>query len=1150
MQIIQPINRNDISVIDTDVANVQEDWANIAYPEGKLVIFQDLVYQAKQNVPVDAGNPNITTEYWLVYGSINKLKPFDGIINSTATRDGSMWYELNITARSEALAFLSMRNVTSIIVSLVNTYTGIEVYQNTIDLFDASAGQYSSEAVLIDLPFPGYHKLTANITLLGTGTLYLGGIIFGQLYDVGTPNYGASTSIIDYSTKNTDIYGTQTILERSFSRKMDVNLTLPADTLKDLWDFLTAMRSTPLIWIASDAFDYSGILVVYGFYKDFSVSITNCDYIELSLNIEGLAEGNLVESIVITSNYNFLPETNATVASSEIEVLTSKHYAYEPTTNATVDSQEIFLDTFLNSDALEMTFNIATDGESLTIPALNVGSYAAVIEWGDGDSSPITSFDDPNLTHIYETAGVYQVLIHGIFPAINFENSSDKLKLLTVDNFGHVGHLALPNAFSGCTNMTTFTPGDCDTSKVTDMSGMFAYCTGLTYCDLRNLEISKVTTIDRMFQWCSQPNFLVNIDGWVGLALESMEYTFQNCTHIEYIDFSNAWIGNVTNLAHAFESCTHLTTLSGLNTPPATSMHRTFAYCLALQYINSTNWDVSNVTDMTEAFRDCQSLATLNVANWDVSNIVSLEKTFFNCIALTDLAVTDWNIANCTNFIDFLGNTSIPTWRYDLTLVAWEQLILQPSLTVDFGYSTYTCVSDAATAKASIESTYLWTFLDNGPFGCPNNSMSLSYNIVGVGETLTIPAGNVGIYDATIDWGDGTSSAITAYNDPNLSHTYTDAGLYDVNISGTFPKIHYENTFDGQELKLVAVNNLGDTGLLSLYGAFQNCANLTTFIANDCNTTSITSLGAMFKFCPSLDYVSLETMDLTNVTSTYMMFYGCTALLGNLALFYPSNISNFSTMFYQATGFNDNITGWDVSSATNMSFMFHGNIGGIKTQFNQNISTWNTSAVNDMSWMFRASEFNQPIGTWDTSSVTTFHKMFEESLFNQDIGNWNVSSVTDMSDMFTNGSLTQDNYDLMLIGWGSQVVQTFVTLDVGNVKYTPGPAASGRQALVENYNWTINDGGILETNIKLFGMDANTTLETSSAVIIQTSYFGAVAGPTLVTSEIDLIITDHNKPFEASALASVETTEASISNENLFEVVANATVETLEVVII
>lgn len=53
-------------------------------------------------------------------------------------------------------------------------------------------------------------------------------------------------------------------------------------------------------------------------------------------------------------------------------------------------------------------------------------------------------------------------------------------------------------------------------------------------------------------------------------------------------------------------------------------------------------------------------------------------------------------------------------------------------------------------------------------------------------RTITLPLVNSGgaAYNCTVNWGDGTASTITAYNDANRSHTYASDGTYDVEIRG------------------------------------------------------------------------------------------------------------------------------------------------------------------------------------------------------------------------------------------------------------------------------------------------------------------------------------------------------------------------------
>ncbi|MFX1398928.1 MAG: BspA family leucine-rich repeat surface protein [Promethearchaeota archaeon] len=113
--------------------------------------------------------------------------------------------------------------------------------------------------------------------------------------------------------------------------------------------------------------------------------------------------------------------------------------------------------------------------------------------------------------------------------------------------------------------------------------------------------------------------------------------------------------------------------------------------------------------------------------------------------------------------------------------------------------------------------------------------------------------------------------------------------------------------------------------------------------------------------------------------------------------------------------------------------------------------------------MFRdANFFNQNISAWDVSNVTSMVQMFYNAYaFEQDLGNWDVSLVQNMFGMFDGTGLSTPNYNSLLIGWaGLPILQENVTFDAGSSRYSAGgAAATARQQIIDNYNWTINDAG-------------------------------------------------------------------------------------------
>ncbi len=215
---------------------------------------------------------------------------------------------------------------------------------------------------------------------------------------------------------------------------------------------------------------------------------------------------------------------------------------------------------------------------------------------------------------------------------------------------------------------------------------------------------------------------------------------------------------------------------------------------------------------------------------------------------------------------------------------------------------------------------------------------------VTAGQAITIPTTGTG-YSYTVNWGSGEEADTTVYTS-DTSHAYTTAGDYEVRISGTFPRIHFDQDADGDtnSNSIIAINQWGSQRWTSMRNAFAGATNL--------------------------EGQATDRPDLSRVT-------------------------DMSSMFKYASKFNQAIDGWDVSNVTNMKSMLHD-----ATAFNQNIGRWDVSDVTNMSFMFRgASKFNQAIGGWDVRKVTNMGSMFQNaSTFSQNLGAWYITDMTLPSD--------------------------------------------------------------------------------------------------------------------------------------------------------
>ena len=93
---------------------------------------------------------------------------------------------------------------------------------------------------------------------------------------------------------------------------------------------------------------------------------------------------------------------------------------------------------------------------------------------------------------------------------------------------------------------------------------------------------------------------------------------------------------------------------------------------------------------------------------------------------------------------------------------------------------------------------------------------------VGASETITLHGQDGGNYLFDVDWGDGTED--TGLTTNSETHTYTNAGTYEVRILGQFAGFKFFNATTAEKQQITSFIQWGtETIIEGLLGMFKGC---------------------------------------------------------------------------------------------------------------------------------------------------------------------------------------------------------------------------------------------------------------------------------------------------------------------------------------
>ena len=297
MKVLAPISITDAMLTSSTVAETDHaEWvAGTAYTAGQKVIRMAThrIYEALTSTTGDT--PETSPTKWLDLGATNRWKAFDQKIGTaTAQADSMEWgidpgqtvgsvgllelvaesVRVRVSDATDGLVYDSTQTLTGAITSADwFTYFFEPVSRRPFALF-ADLPSYRDPTITITVSGLAGEAVECGVCLLGTYTKFADAV-----------RYGASAGIVDYSKKTVDDFGNVQITERAFSKRASWQMLVANTDIDNLQRTLASLRATPALYIGSDRFDAT---LVYGFYRDFDITIEFYTHSECSIELEGL----------------------------------------------------------------------------------------------------------------------------------------------------------------------------------------------------------------------------------------------------------------------------------------------------------------------------------------------------------------------------------------------------------------------------------------------------------------------------------------------------------------------------------------------------------------------------------------------------------------------------------------------------------------------------------------------------------------------------------------------------------------------------------------------------------------------------------------------------------------------------------------------
>src|SRR5690625_1370266 len=190
------------------------------------------------------------------------------------------------------------------------------------------------------------------------------------------------------------------------------------------------------------------------------------------------------------------------------------------------------------------------------------------------------------------------------FHQIKFNDGGDKLKIISVENWGTIEWSSMEKAFYGAENLIINAVGIPNLDNVSDMSYAFAGTNIENVVNMHNWNTSEVTDLSSIFENAS--SFNESIETWDVSNVTDMTKAFKGATAFNQ-SLNNWEVTNVISMQSMFEGAASFNQpLSSWDVQQVSTINSMFKNASNFNQ-NLNTWEISQITDMTDLFNGASS---------------------------------------------------------------------------------------------------------------------------------------------------------------------------------------------------------------------------------------------------------------------------------------------------------------------------------------------------------------------------------------------------------------------------------------------------------------------------------------------------------------------------------------------------------------